>query len=241
MLPSSSSSSPSSSSSQRHKRVIDESTTTKQETNKDVHYDVNENSKNKKQKILLSSPSSSSSPHLTLKTSTLYVGDLHPRISEPHLEKLFQRYGEINRVHIVRRMVSSSTTAISTKMNTGNSSHDNRIEKTDMIHKGKIKQHKQNNVVNESYSFAFVEYKSIKSAMIAMEKLNGVSLLEKTLIVRPSHHGKDDDHRIKMNNNEENNYCCSEGNNHQHKKQRSAIESKIDALKKALKEKEKGV
>ena len=151
MLPSSS---PSSSSSQCHKRVIDESTT----TNKDVHYDVNENSKNKKQKILLSSPSSSSSPHLTLKTSTLYVGDLHPRISEPHLEKLFQRYGEINRVHIVRRMVSSSTTAISTKMNTGNCRHDIRIEKTDMIHKGKIKQHKQNNVVNDSYSFAFVEY-----------------------------------------------------------------------------------
>lgn len=33
-------------------------------------------------------------------TSTLFVGSLHPRITDAHLHKLFQPYGSINRVHI---------------------------------------------------------------------------------------------------------------------------------------------
>lgn len=38
-----------------------------------------------------------------LATDTIYVSNIHPRIAEVHLQKLFGRFGEIQRVHIVRK------------------------------------------------------------------------------------------------------------------------------------------
>lgn len=39
----------------------------------------------------------------TLVTDTIYVSNIHPRIAEVHLQKLFGRFGEIQRVNIVRK------------------------------------------------------------------------------------------------------------------------------------------
>mmetsp|Transcript_18547 Transcript_18547/g.26102 ORF Transcript_18547/g.26102 Transcript_18547/m.26102 type:complete len:212 (+) Transcript_18547:40-675(+) len=42
-------------------------------------------------------------------TASLFVGNLHPRISEPHIQKLFQRYGNISRIHFVRHRNTDGT------------------------------------------------------------------------------------------------------------------------------------
>jgi RNA recognition motif-containing protein len=77
---------------------------------------------------------------------TIYVSNLHPRISEARLQKLFGAYGEICRVHFVQK---------------------------------------------HSYTFAFVEYQSAQSAKNAIAKLDRQILLRKELVVRYAHDKSD--------------------------------------------------
>lgn len=45
-------------------------------------------------------PTSSSRPMApALKTSTLYIGNLHPKVAKIHLEKLMEKFGTIERLH----------------------------------------------------------------------------------------------------------------------------------------------
>jgi len=79
------------------------------------------------------------------KTGTLFVGGLHPRVADVHLQKLFQPYGTVQRVFQCR-------------------------------HPGN----------DQPKGFGFVDYESIESAQLAMERLNGRVLLGRTLRVRPA-------------------------------------------------------
>ena len=76
-----------------------------------------------------------------LKTSTLYISGLHPRVTRLHLEKMMQKYGTIKRLH---------------------------TKETPTTY------------------YAFCEFVSIDSAQRAMESLDGASLLQKRLIVKPA-------------------------------------------------------
>ena len=80
--------------------------------------------------------------HESLKTSTLFVGGLHPRIAKIHLEKLFSKYGTIQRLD----MKPTSTS-----------------------------------------NYCFCQLQSIAQAQRAMEELDGKMLLNKRLVVKPSH------------------------------------------------------
>ena len=98
-------------------------------------------------------------------TTTLYVGNLHPRISQPHIEKLFQPYGEIVRINQIKPMkMKESFNTTRTGVTTSSSS---------------------NTFV--PYGYTFVQFNSIESARLAMQKIDQVTLLGKQLIVRPAH------------------------------------------------------
>jgi RNA recognition motif-containing protein len=88
-------------------------------------------------------PTASSRPLApVLKNSTLYIGNLHPKVAKIHLEKLMEKFGTIERLH--------------TK-------------------------------VTSTSSFAFCEMKTIEEAQKAMASLDGITLLGKRLVVKPSH------------------------------------------------------
>mmetsp|Transcript_17905 Transcript_17905/g.20688 ORF Transcript_17905/g.20688 Transcript_17905/m.20688 type:complete len:202 (+) Transcript_17905:225-830(+) len=99
-------------------------------------------------------------------TPTVYVGNLHPRIAESHLLKLFQRFGDIHRIHIVRRNTNSGTASEGKRHGSTSSS---RVDKQTLI-----------------YTYAFIEFKVIASAISAITKLHGHSLLGLSLVVRPA-------------------------------------------------------
>lgn len=44
-------------------------------------------------------------------TDTVYVSNLHPRIAEVHLQKLFERFGEIKKIQVLRKQVSRPSIA----------------------------------------------------------------------------------------------------------------------------------
>jgi len=133
-------------------------------------------------------------------TSTLYVSNLHPRITETHLELLFKTYGEITRVYFVRKRSDFGTVG-----------------------------------------FAFVEYKSINSAKLAIEKVDGRSLLGKFLVVRPAHNRKRPDVGrcgVDRTSNgvstEKASDVVKSGDIKLINKHRYAVESKIEAVKRAI-------
>eukprot|EP01083_Nonionella_stella_P279372 950405_1 len=66
-----------------------------------------------------SANSSRNTPTPACTSPTLYVSNLHHRISEPHLQKLFQRFGEIHRVVMIRR----SGTGVNANTNAGRGGH----------------------------------------------------------------------------------------------------------------------
>jgi RNA recognition motif-containing protein len=133
-------------------------------------------------------------------TRTLYVSNLHHRISEPHLQKLFQRFGEIQRVNLIHRRGAGPPTV--TKSGRGHS-------------------HKQKYQKSVTYSYAFVEFKTMQSANTAMNKLNDVALLGKNLIIKPAH-GKSE-------------HTNGQPSQQVVKKQQFDLQSKIESLKKTLK------
>ena len=156
-------------------------------------------------------------PAISCQTPTLYVSNLHNRISEPHLQKLFQRFGEINRVHMIRRMGSG-----------GNNSSNNVNVPTNNVYgrgRGKMQQIQQQQ--QSGYSYAFVEFKSVQSASNAMKRVNGMTLLGKDLVVKPAHSkvgGSDGEETIQSKQTV--------------RKLKTDVDHKIEALKRALREKD---
>jgi hypothetical protein len=103
-------------------------------------------------------------------TPTLYVSNLHPRITETHLELMFKPYGEIARVFFAR---SGGGTGSAAQKGQDNS----RVQRS--TQKG----------------YAFVEYKTVNAAKIGIEKLDGRLLLGRNVLVRPAHSKQNSDDR----------------------------------------------
>ena len=99
-------------------------------------------------------------------TTTLFVGGLHPRVGDLHLQKLFSPYGSITRIHLVTHKPGASPSLVGTTKHTFG--------------------------VQQSKGYAFVEYGTIESARMAMSRLNGRCLLGKNLCVRPAKRQKMD-------------------------------------------------
>lgn len=135
-----------------------------------------------------------------LNTTTLYVGNLHPRITQAHLEKLFQPFGEIIRIFFP----TGRSSALRTR-------------------KG---------------NYAFVEFKDASYAKRAMDKIHGRKLLERQLIVRPANERGNLGFRsigslVKGASG-------STGKHHSSlqavKRQKNEVETKIEAVKRAIEE-----
>lgn len=139
-------------------------------------------------------------------TPSLFVGNLHPRLSDLHLEKLFKPYGELLRIHIVTGSPPAETTS-----------------RTGATPKQPPKHFAQS---QKPRGYAFVEYKSVASAKLAISRLNGRQLLGKPLAVRPSHRKP--------------NETAGAKNPKTTRKEYAALESRIEAVKKAIEQKKKG-
>ena len=128
-------------------------------------------------------------------SSTLYVSNLHPRIVEAHLQKLFGSHGKVTRLQFIRK----------------------------------------SNLRNPSmpYSFAFIEYESPASAKAAIGRIHGQTLLGKQLVVRYANDKSDSSFQAKMNSTGTRMGNASE-DERLLKRQKSEVDKKIEAVKKAL-------
>jgi len=153
-------------------------------------------------------------------TPTIYVSNLHPRVAETHLELLFKSYGEITRVSLVRRRGGSGV---------GTGSGNSRDRRA---YSGHSRRNMMENTMN--YTYAFISFKCVDSARLAIEKINGRSLLGKCLIVRPAH-----DHHTNTTNEK---ISVDKASLQTTKKQKTAtiekeklsVETKISAIKRAI-------
>eukprot|EP01083_Nonionella_stella_P279371 950403_1 len=165
---------------------------------------------------------------------TLYVSNLHHRISEPHLQKLFQRFGEIHRVVMIRRSGTGVNVNANTKAGRGRGGHHSNSKREKQ---GRYPKHE-----DSGYSYAFVEFKSIQVARTAMEKVNGVSLLGKQLVVKSAHGTSSSSSSSRQGAGVDGDELGKDGigstpSMKDVRKQKNDVENKIDALKRALKEK----
>ena len=144
-------------------------------------------------------------------TTTLFVGSLHPRIADPHLQKLFSPYGSIKRIHIVthkRAAVLPNKNLVAKSKTPSKYAYD----------------------FQHSKGYAFVEYDNVDSARMAISRLDGRSLLGKNLVVRPARRQK-----LESLGVSETKVLTAEDA----KKECKSIQSKIDLVKKALDDKTK--
>lgn len=130
-----------------------------------------------------------------LKTSTLYISGLHPRVTRLHLEKMMQKYGTIKRLH---------------------------TKETPTTY------------------YAFCEFVSIESAQRAMENLDGASLLQKRLIVRPAQDHSNREHSsISQHSQQSHQKADALASPHRNiDNQRQQLEDKIALLKRKIREKD---
>jgi RNA recognition motif-containing protein len=165
------------------------------------------------------SKSSANHSALLCDTISLFVGGLHPRIGDLHLQKLFSPYGEIVRIHIVTNNPSESQ------------SHS--------IHSKASVPTKYKVGLQQSKGYAFVEYTKVESAQLAIARLDGRQLMGRTLAVRPS--------RRKTNNQD----GVGSGANlgkirtavtaEEARREYKAVQSKIEAVKRAIDQKKHGL
>lgn len=141
-------------------------------------------------------PANSINEQRSSNSNALFVDNLHPRIGDLHLTKLFKPYGEIKR--IIRRGNQDSVSVFNDRINA----------KERVCSKSR----------QQSKGYAIVEYKHAQSAQMAIARIDGRQLLGKTLVVRLF--------RPK---------CSSDPR----KKEFSAVQSKIDAVKRAIEQKKR--
>lgn len=150
-------------------------------------------------------------------TNSLFVGGLHPRIADVHLQKLFSPYGEIARINIVTHNPNDSKSNAHSKSATS----------------AKYASHLQ-----QSKGYAFVEYTNIESARLAMSRLNGRQLMGRSLAVRPSKRKMGEGGgRLGGDSGKAGTKFTPE----EARREYGAVESKIEAVKRAIEQKKKGV
>ena len=133
-------------------------------------------------------------------TSTLFVGGLHPRVADAHLQKLFQPYGKVTRVFQVR--------------------------------------HKEGSLEGQPKGYAFVEFEIADSARAAIRRVDGRSLLGRTLLVRPAH-DRTEGSTAEVGS-ERTDGVSKVGDARSIRREKSEVESKIEAVKRVIAEKRKG-
>lgn len=142
-------------------------------------------------------------------TNCVFVGGLHPRIADVHLQKLFKPYGKIDRINVV--------------------THPNNTDKST-----KTSAKYGGGSLQQSKGYAFVEYSSVESARLAISRLNGRQLMGRSLAVRPS--------RKKMAEIARASKDAGKGETvEEARREYSAVQSKIEAVKRAIDEKKKGI
>lgn len=164
------------------------------------------------------STSSTSNSAASCDTNSLFVGGLHPRIGDLHLQKLFSPYGEIVRIHIVTN-------------NPGDyQSHTIHSKATTMPTKYKVGQ-------QQSKGYAFVEYTRVESAQLAISRLDGRQLMGRSLAVRPSRKNTINQDRVSGTNiSKVGTVMTAE----EARREYRSIQSKIEAVKRAIEQKRNG-
>jgi RNA recognition motif-containing protein len=155
-------------------------------------------------------------------TSTLFVGGLHPRIGDLHLRKLFSPYGEIVRIYIVthnpsdpkHNSIVQSKAAIPAKCTTG---------------------------LQQSKGYAFVEFNSIESARLAISRLDRRQLMGRSLAVRPSRKRTSELARSGFSGGETGKSGGGTVSVDDARREYTVVQTKIEALKRAIEEKKKGL
>ena len=142
-------------------------------------------------------------------TNSLFVGGLHPRISDLHLQKLFSPYGEIVRISIVTH------------------------------NKNDYKPNKYATSLQQSKGYAFVEYTNIESARLAITRLNGRQLMGRSLAVRPSRRKMADVTR--SSGGSDSGKGTTQITAEEARREYGAVQSKIEAVKRAIEQKKKGM
>ena len=142
-------------------------------------------------------------------TNSLFVGGLHPRISDLHLQKLFSPYGEIVRISIVTH------------------------------NKNDYKPNKYATSLLASKGYAFVEYTNIESARLAITRLNGRQLMGRSLAVRPSRRKMADVAR--SSGGSDSGKGTTQITAEEARREYGAVQSKIEAVKRAIEQKKKGM
>mmetsp|Transcript_22706 Transcript_22706/g.36860 ORF Transcript_22706/g.36860 Transcript_22706/m.36860 type:complete len:250 (-) Transcript_22706:82-831(-) len=156
-------------------------------------------------------------PPSSCDTSSLFVGGLHPRIADLHLQKLFSPYGEIVRINIV--------------------THNPNETKPNVHSKSKIPP-KYAAGLQQSKGYAFVEYTNIESARLAMSRLDGRRLMGRSLAVRPSRRKMTDG---RVGSASDTGKSIATKTPEEARKEYGAVQSKIEALKRAIEERKRGV
>ena len=163
-------------------------------------------------------------PESACDTPSLFVGGLHPRISDLHLQKLFCPYGTIVRIHI-----ATHNPSIQDKPNSSNYSKSQMPAKYIAG-------------LQQSKGYAFVEYNSIESARLAISRLDGRALMGKTLAVRPSRRKKNDVSSGGFGSTKD--ATGDKGSAvtvEEARREYGAVQSKIEAVKRAIEQKKKGL
>mmetsp|Transcript_4829 Transcript_4829/g.10607 ORF Transcript_4829/g.10607 Transcript_4829/m.10607 type:complete len:274 (-) Transcript_4829:362-1183(-) len=168
----------------------------------------------------------------TCDTPSLFVGGLHPRIADLHLQKLFSPYGEIVRIHIV------------THSNPNDYNHNHSSNKSNAHKKSTSSSNKYVPGLHQSKGYAFVEYRTVEMARLAISRLDGRPLMGRTLAVRPSrrrlHEGSGGGGGVgggvggKAASGKE--VSAEEA-----RREYGTVQSKIEAVKRALEQKKRGL
>mmetsp|Transcript_15261 Transcript_15261/g.31201 ORF Transcript_15261/g.31201 Transcript_15261/m.31201 type:complete len:212 (-) Transcript_15261:198-833(-) len=133
------------------------------------------------------------------RTTTLFIGGLHPRVADAHLQKLFQPYGTVSRVFQVR--------------------------------------HKEGPLEGQPRGYAFVEFEAVDSARLAIRRVDGKSLLGRNLLVRPAHERTENGAEGGGVGTATGATSVQSSDPRSIRKARSEVESKIEAVKRAIEEK----
>lgn len=143
-------------------------------------------------------------------TNSLFVGGLHPRIGDLHLQKLFSPYGEIVRISIV--------------------THNKNDYKPNKY---------ATSLQQSSKGYAFVEYTNIESARLAITRLNGRQLMGRSLAVRPSRRKMADVTR--SSGGGDSGKGTTQITAEEARREYGAVQSKIEAVKRAIEQKKRGM
>ena len=170
--------------------------------------------------------------------STIYVSNLHPRIAEAHLQKLFGAYGSIVRIHMVR--IQNSIPG----RGRGNSRGDGRNNSSSNSNSNSSSRHGGNTGRSRRpFTYAFIQFQSSVSAQMAIEKVHNKPLLNLNLIVRYANNNSSDSSATPCStgtfmDGDGKRHACGDTDPDARgrllKRQKQDVSKKIEAVKRAL-------